>query len=65
MLARSPAAERVPVGNDRSGGGSGAAVCAGSRVTAYAGKNILVSSPPPELYSFDAFPGFTGGVYVG
>jgi hypothetical protein len=38
---------------------------AGSQVTAYAGKNILASSPPPELFSFDAYPGFAGGVYVG
>jgi hypothetical protein len=43
----------------------GAGEGAGSRVTAYAGKSILVSSPPPELLAFDAFPGFSGGVYVG
>ncbi|HET6572808.1 MAG TPA: Ig-like domain repeat protein [Fimbriiglobus sp.] len=43
----------------------GAGTGAGSRVTAYAGKRLLESSPPPELFAFDAFPGFAGGVYVG
>ena len=43
------------------GAGSGA----GSKVTAYAGKTITASGTPPELFSFDAFPGFTGGVFVG
>jgi hypothetical protein len=38
---------------------TGAGAGAGSRVTAYA------SGSPPELYSFDAFPGFGGGVFVG
>jgi hypothetical protein len=38
---------------------------AGSRVTAYAGKTLRSASPPPTLFSFDAFPGFDGGVYVG
>ncbi|HVK18987.1 MAG TPA: Ig-like domain repeat protein [Fimbriiglobus sp.] len=43
----------------------GAGTGAGSRVTAYAGKSIRSASPPPELFSFDAYPGFAGGVYVG
>jgi ELWxxDGT repeat protein len=38
---------------------------AGSHVTAYLGKNIPVDGTPPEAYEFDAFPGFTGGVFVG
>jgi autotransporter-associated beta strand protein len=36
---------------------------AGSHVTAYLGKNIT-GSPTPDQ-SFDAFPGFLGGVFVG
>ena len=43
------------------GAGSGA----GSRVTAYAGKNVGSSGTPAELYAFDAVAGFAGGVYVG
>ena len=42
----------------------GAGTGAGSRVTAYAGKAISVAAPP-ELFAFDAFAGFTGGVFVG
>jgi hypothetical protein len=34
-------------------------------VTAYAGKAITANGTPPELLSFDAFPGFAGGVFVG
>jgi len=37
----------------------------GSRVTAYAGKAVPASGTPPELFAFDAQPGFTGGVFVG
>jgi hypothetical protein len=37
----------------------------GSRVTGYAGKAIPADGAPPDLYSFDAFPGFAGGVFVG
>jgi hypothetical protein len=37
---------------------------AGSRVTGYVGKS-LASGAPAQAFSFDAFPGFTGGVYVG
>jgi autotransporter-associated beta strand protein len=37
---------------------------AGSRVTAYLGKDLAAGSTPVHL-AFDAFPGFTGGVFVG
>jgi hypothetical protein len=37
---------------------------AGSRVTAYLGKN-MTSGTAQELFAFDAFPGFSGGVFVG
>jgi hypothetical protein len=43
------------------GAGSGA----GSRVTGYLGKNIPADGTPPEAFGFDAFAGFTGGVFVG
>jgi hypothetical protein len=43
----------------------GAGEGAGSRVTTYAGKSIGPAGAPPELQSFDAFPGFAGGVFVG
>jgi hypothetical protein len=42
------------------GDGSGA----GSHVTAYLG-SALVSGSAAPAFGFDAFPGFTGGVYVG
>jgi hypothetical protein len=34
-------------------------------VTAYLGKNIAATGTPPTDLSFDAFAGFTGGVFVG
>ncbi|HYH69192.1 MAG TPA: FG-GAP-like repeat-containing protein, partial [Urbifossiella sp.] len=37
---------------------------AGSRVTGYLGKNLGAGTPPAQA-SFDAFPGFLGGVFVG
>ena len=37
---------------------------AGSRVTAYYGKDFAGGSPPAG-FAFDAYPGFTGGVFVG
>ena len=37
----------------------------GSRVTAYAGKSVAAGGTPPELFAFDAQPGFSGGVFVG
>lgn len=43
------------------GAGSGA----GSRVTAYLGVTIPPAGQPPAAIEFDAFPGFTGGVFVG
>jgi hypothetical protein len=44
---------------------TGAGEGAGSRVTAYAGQSLPADGQPPELWSADAFPGFTGGVFVG
>jgi hypothetical protein len=38
---------------------------AGSRVTAYLGKNIAEAGTPPVTFDFDSFEGFTGGVFVG
>ncbi len=43
--------------------GSGAG--AGSHVTAYLGKNIGPNGTPTSQLDFDAFTGFTGGVFVG
>jgi hypothetical protein len=37
---------------------------AGSRVTAYYGKNFA-GGGAPEAFAIDAFPGFNGGVFVG
>ena len=37
---------------------------AGSRVTAYLGKDMTGGTPPAQT-SFDAYPGFLGGVFVG
>jgi hypothetical protein len=37
---------------------------AGSRVSVYSGKSLASDNPTADL-SFDAAPGFTGGVYVG
>jgi len=42
----------------------GAGTGAGSRVTAYAGKD-LAGAAPPEMFALDAIPGFAGGVFVG
>jgi hypothetical protein len=44
---------------------TGAGEGAGSRVTAYAGSTIPVNGTPPELFAFNAFADFTGGVFVG
>ncbi len=45
---------------------TGAGTGGGSTVTAYLGVLVAANpgAPPPEL-SFDGFPGFTGGVFVG
>jgi hypothetical protein len=37
----------------------------GSKVTAYLGKNVAANGTPPEQFGFDAYPGYTGGVFVG
>jgi hypothetical protein len=57
-------------GDDRAdlivGDGTGTTdLPSGSRLTAYAGSTIPADGTPPELYAFDAFPGFTNGIYVG
>ncbi|HEY8503942.1 MAG TPA: hypothetical protein VIL46_05130, partial [Gemmataceae bacterium] len=52
-------------GDDRADLVTGSGTAAGSRVTAYAGKDIPPDGAPPVLAEFDAFPGFTGGVFVG
>ncbi len=36
-----------------------------AQVTAYAGKTIPTDGTPTAQFSFDAFPGFSGGVFVG
>jgi hypothetical protein len=43
----------------------GAGTGDGSRVIGYLGKNIAAIGTPPELFGFDAYPGYTGGVFVG
>jgi hypothetical protein len=43
----------------------GSGMGGGSRVTGYLGKNILSDTAPPEQFGFDAFVGFSGGVFVG
>ncbi|MDB5312635.1 MAG: abf2 1 [Gemmataceae bacterium] len=43
---------------------TGAGRGGGSGVTAYLGKDLSVGTTAPDL-GFDAFPGFTGGVFVG
>jgi hypothetical protein len=44
---------------------AGSGTGAGSRLTAYLGKSLPVDGSPPEQLSFDAFPGFAGGIFVG
>jgi hypothetical protein len=43
----------------------GSGTADGSRVTGYLGKSIAADGTPPEQFGFDAFPGFSGGVFVG
>jgi len=43
----------------------GAGVGDGSSVTTYSSKSLVSSAQPAPLDSFDAMPGFTGGVFVG
>jgi subtilisin-like proprotein convertase family protein len=52
-------------GDNRADLITGAGTGAGSRVTAYFGKNILGAAQPPVAFEFDAFAGFQGGVFVG
>jgi hypothetical protein len=44
---------------------TGSGIDGGSRVTTYAGKGVAAQGTPPAALSFDAFPDFTGGVFVG
>jgi hypothetical protein len=44
---------------------TGAGAGGGSQVTSYLGKDIPVDGTPPTNFAFDAFPGFTNGIYVG
>lgn len=43
----------------------GAGNGAGTQLTRYLGKDITPNGTPPEHGSFDAFPGFTDGIFVG
>ena len=43
----------------------GSGTAAGSRVTAYLGKNLLPGTQPAEQFAFDTDPAFSGGVFVG
>jgi hypothetical protein len=44
---------------------TGAGTGAGSRVNGYAGNGIIPNQTPAERFAFDAFPGSSGGVFVG
>lgn len=50
-------------GDDRADLVVGDGAGAGSRVTGYFGKTL--SGQPGVAFTFDAYPGFTGGVFVG
>jgi hypothetical protein len=43
----------------------GSAPGAGSRVAAFNGKNLAGSATGAAFFNFDAFPGFSGGIFVG
>jgi len=43
---------------------TGSGIGGGTTVTSYLGKNLTSGSPPADK-NFDAFPGDTGGVFVG
>ena len=43
----------------------GAGQGAGSRVTGYFAKDVPAEGTPPTAFAFDAFPGFSGGAFVG
>ncbi len=44
---------------------TGSGTASGSKVIAYSGTTLLPNDAAPALLSFDAFPGFTNGVFVG
>jgi hypothetical protein len=52
-------------GDNRADLVAGSGTGNGSRVTLYLGKNVTANGIPPEQSGFDAFPGYTGGVFVG
>jgi hypothetical protein len=52
-------------GDDRADIVVGSGEGAGSRVSAYLGTTVAPVGTPPTVLDFDAFPGFTGGVFVG
>jgi hypothetical protein len=52
-------------GDERADLVVGAGAEAGNRVTTYAGTAINPGSTPAESFALDAFPGFSGGVFVG
>jgi hypothetical protein len=52
-------------GDGRADLATGSGTGGGSRVTIYAGQSITAEDGPTELQSFDALPGFAGGVFVG
>jgi hypothetical protein len=53
-------------GDDRADVVTGSGTGAGSRVTGYTGQSLAdPNTPPTPVLDFDAFPGFTGGIFVG
>ncbi len=60
-----PVAVKNLDGDNRADIVVGSGTGSGSRVVGYLGSTIGSSGTPPLALSFDAFPGFTGGVFVG
>ena len=52
-------------GDDRADIVTGSGDKGGTRVSGYLGKNTPANGTPPTAFSFDALPGFNGGVFVG
>jgi hypothetical protein len=52
-------------GDDRADIVTGSGAGGGSQATAYLGSTIPADGTPPTEFAFDAFPGFTNGIYVG
>jgi protocatechuate 3,4-dioxygenase beta subunit len=52
-------------GDGRADLATGSGAGGGSRVTVYTGQSVASDASPTELESFDAIPGFAGGVFVG